>query len=1269
MDHTLIITTANLEEYANRRDSQGVIPELVYWLVKQSVSKLSVCRIPYGDAVNQPGMDGLVETEDSFLEFVPKGISYWEIGTGNDPQKKATIEFRKRTKRISDEERAKSAFIFVTPRSSGSEGWNEPKQGQWLKRRKDKGWGIIRIIDGVKIADWLREFPALGRWMAKKINLSKSLSGLTTPTEHWEMIQAQTPSGDPPLPPQIFILGRDHAVTALQGLFEEQAQRLLLFSESPKDVEDFVAGYLASLGDDIARAYRNRCLFINDEDAWRSVIETRKSHVLVADPHLGLDSEKADLQTLATRKGHAVIIPICGAWSGENPQFIKLRSPSQSQLETTLKEAGYSTVRARELASIGADRLSALRRHLLGLGSLPPYATWDNARLLAQAGLIGKWDGKNKFDQSALENLLGKEYGEWIEIVRPDVLRSDTPLIQQDEKWRMLARGEAWSALGPHLNDNDLDKLYKISLQVLGERDPQFDLPKEERYAANIHGKKCKHSSLLRAGIAETLALIGSRPNALSSCSTGKANMTALLTIRGLLEKADWERWASLDHLLPLLAEAAPDEFLDSVELALENLEASPFHKVFSQEGGGVIGGRAYTCGLLWALETLAWHPDYLTRTIVVLGDLASIDPGGQWSNRPSNSLADILLPWHPQTCASIEKRKVAVKTLLKEQPEVGWKLLLALLPHSHSTTSGCHRPTWRNLISTDWKDTVTQHEYWEQISIYTDLAIRLAKSNTDKLKELISRLSDLPKKALENLLDHLVSKNVKNLPEIKRLPLWEVLTALVRKHRRFAKAEWSMPENIVAKIEATADALAPKAPELRYQVIFSGRDYDLYEESGHYDEQRNIFDSLRQKAIQEIFDIGGVPAILDFSKKVSSPNQVGVALGNIAANSIESELLPKFLQTKDEILKNLISGFVLSKYWKLGWPWVDKLLVKDWSATQKGLFLTLLPFENEVWTRVEEHLQSEDGFYWQNVFVNPWGQRRDLTKAIEKLIHYNRPNAAVQCVWRSVDEDGCFDSDLATRALLGIISSTTIEKEFDQDAIIEVIIKLQNCSSTDADALFKIEWNFLFLLDQFSRGRPKTLEYRLAKDPTFFCEVISLVFRSKNEDKKVLELSEQQKRLAEHAYKLLSEWKITPGVQPDSSFDANGYSAWLTEAKRIAEKTGHLDIALSQLGHVLTYTPKDEDGLWIHHIVAESLNAKDAKTMRSGFTTELFDQRGTYGFSAGEEERKIARINREKAEALEARGYSRFATAMREFAESYERDAERESVRNPYER
>ena len=85
MDHTHIVQAGELERYADTRDSQAVIPELLYWLVKQS-SNASVCRIPYGDAVNQPGWDGIVEAEAAFLEFVPEGRSYWEIGAGANPE-------------------------------------------------------------------------------------------------------------------------------------------------------------------------------------------------------------------------------------------------------------------------------------------------------------------------------------------------------------------------------------------------------------------------------------------------------------------------------------------------------------------------------------------------------------------------------------------------------------------------------------------------------------------------------------------------------------------------------------------------------------------------------------------------------------------------------------------------------------------------------------------------------------------------------------------------------------------------------------------------------------------------------------------------------------------------------------------------------------------------------------------------------------------------------------------------------------------------------
>lgn len=1271
MDHTHIVQAGDLDRYAPTRESQAVVPELVYWLVKQSCPNLHICRIPYGDAVNQPGKDGLVETDEAFLEFVPKGKSFWEIGTGANPQRKATNDFRKRTEETSDDERAESSFVFVTPRSSAAEGWNEPDQTQWLERRKNKGWKLIRVIDGVKLADWMRDYPAIGMWMATKLGLTSRLGGLSTATEHWHNLVSECVGGDPPYPPKLFTAGRSSACEALHKLFKGETQVLMLFAESQYDVADFVAAFLAELPPEISQSYSNRCLYVNDEQAWRSIVETRSPHVLVADPRLGLETDDgAELQTIARRKGHSLIVPLYGAWSGHSPEILKLRSPTQAHIEPVLIEAGYTAIRAKELSRIGGDRISALRRHLRGFGSLPPYATWQNAALIAKVGLMSQWDGSSLADRSALEMLLGKSYGEWIEILRADTLRSDSPLIQHNEKWRFVARGEAWNALGGRITNDDLERFQEVAVSVLGERNPAFDLPKEDRFAASIHGKTLAHSEIMRKGIAETLALIGSRPQALSSCTDGKAENTAILVIRRLLDKANWERWASLDSLMPLLAEAAPDEFLDAVESVLIDLGNAPFHKIFEEEGSGGIGGWNYMSGLLWALETLAWSPAYLSRVGVILADIASIDPGGQWSNRPSNSLADIFLPWHVQTTASFDKRKSAIEAILKEQPAVGWKLLLALLPHNHGSTSGCHHPIWREFIPRDWKDTVLKNEYWEQITALTNLAIALAKNDSAKLCELIDSLPDLPKSAHSGILEHLSGGEVISLSEAERLPLWERLDKLIRHHRKFADAGWALPKEAVDKIAHIAHALEPKKAEFKYHHLFSDRDFDLYDEKGNYEEQQKRLDAARQDAISEIMGHSGADAALSFAAKVPAPYEVGRALGAMDSEELEASILPNLLDSEDDTTVRVLAGFVWTRFWKFKIDWVDAVLQKDWIPEHQAKFLTLLPFDEEIWKRVSSHLgQAHEGLYWKKARVNPYGPDRDLKIAIEKLLEYGREGAAVKCVAQTRDDKSRFDESLATRALLAVLGRGGDILELDKYETVELIKHLQTSEKTDKDALFQIEWNFLPWLDCFSSGSPVTLERRLASDPAFFAEAVGLVFYSKNtpkEDRQ--EPDEQKKLLARNAYKLLTEWKRCPGCQDDGKFNAEAFNVWINEARKLTKESGHTAVAQIQIGHVLTYAPSDPDGLWIHNAVAEVLNFRDCADMRSGFTSQLFNGRGVFTFTHGQEERQLAGENRRKAEELDAKGYTRFATAMREFAERYERQAQLEEKRNPFE-
>src|SRR5690606_10344676 len=154
------------------------------------------------------------------------------------------------------------------------------------------------------------------------------------------------------------------------------------------------------------------------------------------------------------------------------------------------------------------------------------------------------------------------------------------------------------------------------------ERDPAFELPPEERYAARIHRKTMSYSAELRKGLAEGLALLGTHPEAASHCSAGKADLTAFVAVRDILDGADVTLWGSLNPVLPILAEASPRAFLEAVEGAV-GATPCPFDKLFAQEDTGMTG-QNYLTGLLWALEGLAWDPELLVRVVVVFGDLIS---------------------------------------------------------------------------------------------------------------------------------------------------------------------------------------------------------------------------------------------------------------------------------------------------------------------------------------------------------------------------------------------------------------------------------------------------------------------------------------------------------------------------------------------------------------------------------------------------------------------------------------------------------------------
>lgn len=464
----------------------------------------------------------------------------------------------------------------------------------------------------------------------------------------------------------------------------------------------------------------------------------------------------------------------------------------------------------------------------------------------------------------------------------------------------------------------------------------------------------------------------------------------------------------------------------------------------------------------------------------------------------------------------------------------------------------------------------------------------------------------------------------------------------------------------MLSSIEVVADKLAPSNPLNLYQHLFSDHDFDLYDEYDNWEEQQKKLEARRQKAVAEILELGGINTVIKFVETVESPLQVGYSLGSVSDEVIDKILLPAYLKAENNKISTFIGGYVSTRHYTNGWSWADKLNKEGWSTGQICEFLCYLPFAKEAWSRVAEWMKDSQGDYWLQTPANPYQAEGDLVIAVEKLIEYGRPHAAIKCLAKMRYAKKIVNVDLCVKALLAALSSSEPSYLVDAHHIVALIKALQDVPEVTPVDLFRVEWAYLPILNRHHGAAPKLLENRLASDPEFFCELIRLIYRSKKSDEAANKPRADMKAIATNAWRLLYEWRTPPGML-DGSFDDAHFSSWLQRVKEICKESGHLDVALIKVGEVLIHCPSDTNGLWINHIVADALNTKDSDCMRRGFRTGILNSRGVHWIDpTGKPERELAEQYRQKAEDIENAGYQRFAATLRSLSESYDREAER---------
>lgn len=1243
----------DLENWAETLDARSRLPQLIRQLVHATIEAPEYVDFPAEEGVGRRGWDGVVRTA-SGNAFVPAGQSVWEIGVDKNVKGKVDDDFETRTKEPLGVEPKDTVYIAVTPRR-----WDG--KNEWCKEKNQLGiWKEVRVYDSSNLEQWLETAPSVDAWFGRP-------EGVSDLYEHWSNLKLIIGKE---LKPEVFLATRTPQIESLKTGIIEKRSPVTIEAASPDELLDFISAYITSLdepGRDEIRA--SQFLIVDGKEAWHRLSESKFPLVLIPGMDLVVDSE---LLAKTHRHGHTVIL-----WAeltniptnGGN----RLSRIPPFELETALESSGFMRNEAKQLAEDSGGSLKVLKRRIAKDSKINPpvWANEDNAVRLAPLILVGAWDDFKEGDKKVLEQLLKIEFANIESLVRRWSIGKDPLLLKVSNHNRLISRLDSWSLLSSRLTKSQLQCFEEIAYEVLSEDDPMYDLPADKRYMASVFGKVSKYSNALKKGLAETLVLLGAKSKDMESGLSPEG--IARNIIRKLFDKSvDWKRWASLSGLLSLIAEASPEEFLDAVENDLNQPEPQIL-KMFVTEGDPMFTSSPHT-GLLWALETLAWDGKYLTRVSLILARLAGIAPDVRMANTPLNSLRQIFLPWLPQTSVGVDDRIRILRRIAGEFEEVGWELLTGLLPQNRGFATFTPRPLWRDW-SLNWSPGVSHLERINEEKACAAMLLDMAGSDALKWLKLIDILEQFYPQSRRRIVEGLKEFDVDSLSRESRNKIYDALREKISKHRRYSDSNWAFGKSEVDQIEEVEKYFEPQDYVSRYLWLFDpypalpGQSIKVPWE----DRQDAVYEK-RRGVLEQILEKDGLEGVLRLAEAAKSPGDVGCTLACAKLVAKDEEIVPKLLDHENQNIVRLAISYSSRRFFDEKWNWVDGFELSGWSANSLANFALAISRDDRAWEFVEKHGEIVEEKYWAQVSIYLPTDRENIGYVVSMLLKYNRPFSAIDMLSNALYNKIDLSPQLVMDTLfegIKMIGTTNETIESVLHEIRELFKFLQDKPESDNDLdvsrLAQLEWQYLAVLNGYN-GKPTTLERYLCVDPKFFADMIGAIYRPEDEDSETTEpVSEEKKRIADNAYKLLYHWRTVPGTRKDETVDEGILLKWVNEARNFCKESGHIGICDDHLGQVLAHAPGEKtDGSWPCIPVRNVIEKIASGDLEDGFVVGIYNKRGTVTrgvYEGGRQERALSKEYAEYARKSEIE-WPRTAAVLRRIADGYEVDAKREDER-----
>lgn len=1237
----------------NKRIAEETLPLLIKKLILASCDPKSI-DFPIGDSVSISGWDGMLEVHKG-NEFVPEGKSGWEFGTNSDVKGKADDDYKKRLINPEPFKLGETTFVFVTSRL-----WTT--KNKWVAGRLlENKWKDIKGINAETIQNWLEKCPAVHRWFAEFIG--KRCADIWDTEQAWENFSSITAVK---LKGEFFLYDREDELSTLKNSLNNLPGVYRVKAKSKNEAYGFILSSI--LTDEFLKA---SCLVVKSQSAWNLMASSKQSLILIP---LGFQPDGIGT---AISNGHRVLYAVDD--KDNRDTCVVLTHQQRLLREAAIIRLGFNEEQARNIYKDTKGYFEPLLRH--GLMEPIDYIelSWlhnTSLDILYSIFYATEWDESSNNDRQILCILSGMSYEELEKGVIKLSKVDDPPIRKIGSIWQVVSKMDLWLHIAPLIAKPYIDRFCNAVTEVMLDADPSYNLPSEERYMASVKGAVPRYSNNVKHGLIDSMAILSVYGDEFASELGGDkpSQIINYLLHKIFTQNNNTHFWYSIKDFTSIIAEAAPDAFLEAVEVDSEG-DDSPILGLFKSEGDGVFGG-CYHSGLLWGLELISLNKKYLARVSQCLARLCQIDPGGRWSNRPFSSLVNIYLGWINNISATHEEKlKVLSKVLIPQYPDIAWKLMLQLLIGKTRNTSGICKPDYR-----EWRfgsnRKITKYEYFKYTEKIVDLLLIEANNNVEaRMVDLVDSLNSYNKRQQDEVIQKMLSIDINKISNDSREKIISKIRGILSNHREFSDADWAWPSELLDCLEQVYNYFSYNDLVKKNSFLFD--DYrpkliiPIRRKELTYEEREEIVRKNRISAFEAIYKELNIKGVLELLKECKFKHLVGSTAFESSVSEEVQKLAFEWLEqdgNQAEFAKSFITALA---YHNL--EYAEKVVKEhsEWSPIKRAKFLLCFPLKDSVLKIVDSLTESGVLQFWTNLnhYIISDKDPNLLSYISSKLLDNNRPLAAIVAFAQALHgekDSSKLDTNIAITILKRIATNPSdINKISIENAkydILETIKFLQEIENISKNDIQQIEWMYLKVF-RFEDIEPRFLVESIIEDPSFFAQLVIWAYKAEEEESSTEDIDENiLMQRAEISLELLGTVSILPG-QKGKEINAEILSEWVECARRVTREAGRLKIGDDQIGAYLSRCPEGNDGIWPHESVRAVIEKVRSREFDSGFECAKINATGVTSrnpYDGGEQERALAKKYFTDAEEIQLVS-PRTADILYSISRSYEWDAERQ--------